>query len=61
MSAVDAVVTGLKDSAPYYSAVAVGKSGGVTVGPVKTQGEVADLPAFAFLKKLVTNQYFETP
>ena len=59
-SAVDTVAASLKDTVPFYSAVQVGKSG-VTVGALKTQGEVVDLPAFSFLKKLVSNQYFELP
>lgn len=59
VSAVDSVVSTVKDNAPYYASVTA--KGGLAVGAVKTQGEVAELPPFSFMKKLVSNVYFENP
>jgi hypothetical protein len=50
----------VKDDTPFYSKVSLGASGSVEVGPVLTQAQALDTPAFGFAKKLITRTFFET-
>jgi hypothetical protein len=59
-SAVDSASQATKDDTPFYAQVTL-EGGSAKVGALKTQAQALDLPALAFAKKLVGNQYFETP
>lgn len=57
---VDATIAALNDETPAYVKLAKAADNKIKVGPTITQSKLLDESAFAFAKKLVNKEYFET-